>query len=340
MLTAGRGARLRPLTDTIPKPLLPIAGEPIAAHTLSCLARVGCEATAMNLHHLGDQVRQRFGSSCEGMALEYSEETELLGTLGALYPLRDFLAEAEAVVVINGDSYCPWPLKWMIRKHLASGAAATLLLATGPNADRYGGGVAIDRQGRILGFRGAGAERGEVARRHVFAGAQILSPRVLRHVPEGPGDTVGDLYMPMVERGSFLLGLPTRRRWHDLGTPRRYLNGVLDFARGRWPGRLLRRSWVSPRAAAERGSRLRGVCLEADSAAERGAVLERVLLLPGAKVPSGSHLRDTIVGPQAVLPANSRLEGRLVTLAREGVPPAAGDSRVGDLLYTPFDPAS
>src|SRR5687768_17720631 len=89
VLAAGLGTRLRPLTDVAPKPLLPVTGMPILGHTLQQLAAVGCEAAAVNLHHRGDQIRQRFGDSFAGMPLIYSEEPELLGTLGALHPLKD-----------------------------------------------------------------------------------------------------------------------------------------------------------------------------------------------------------------------------------------------------------
>src|ERR1700741_1297620 len=90
VLAAGLGTRLRPLTDLTPKPLLPVRGVPILGHTLAPLAAFGCEAAAVNLHYLGDQIRQRFGDAHAGMPLAWSEEPEILGTLGALYLLKDF----------------------------------------------------------------------------------------------------------------------------------------------------------------------------------------------------------------------------------------------------------
>src|SRR3954451_2607453 len=91
VLAAGPGPRPRPLTSLTPKPLLPVRGVPILGHTLARLAAIGCEAAAVNLHHLGDQIRRRFGDAHAGMPLTWSEEPEILGTLGALFPLRDFL---------------------------------------------------------------------------------------------------------------------------------------------------------------------------------------------------------------------------------------------------------
>src|SRR5215470_4807101 len=157
VLAAGLGTRLRPLTDLTPKPLLPVRGVPILGHTLARLAAAGCEAVAVNLHYLGDQIRKRFGDAHAGMPLTWSEEPEILGTLGALHPLKEFFAPADLVLLINGDSLCRWPLRRLVRRHLAAhqanGAQATLALASRPDPAEFGGGVGIDPAGRIQSFR-------------------------------------------------------------------------------------------------------------------------------------------------------------------------------------------
>src|SRR5258708_39909304 len=95
VLAAGLGTRLRPLTEQLPKPLLPVRGVPILGHTLNQLSDFGCEAAAVNLHYLSEPIRQRFGDAHAGMPLVWSEEPEILGTLGALHPLQKFLAPAD-----------------------------------------------------------------------------------------------------------------------------------------------------------------------------------------------------------------------------------------------------
>jgi len=128
VLAAGEGTRLRPLTSFLPKPLLPVAGRPLIEHTLDRLAKVGCEAVAINLHHLGDAIRDHLGDDHQGMPITWSEERdERLGTLGALHPLRDFLRPAEVILLVNGDSLCAWPFSRLLRRHRDGGAAATLL---------------------------------------------------------------------------------------------------------------------------------------------------------------------------------------------------------------------
>ncbi|HEX6202291.1 MAG TPA: sugar phosphate nucleotidyltransferase, partial [Thermoanaerobaculia bacterium] len=258
VLAAGHGMRLRPLTDDLPKPLLPVAGRTVLDHTLDALVAVGCEAAAINLHHLGEKIRRRYGDAYRGMRLVWShEEGERQGTLGALHPLKGFLADSDAVILLNGDTLCPWPLPRMLRRHRATGAEATLLLTTRVDPERFAGGVGVDREGRVLSFWKGATERGEAVRRAVFAGAHVLDPKLLAGIEAGPADIVRALYLPMLERPGRIRAVPSRRRWHDLGTPRRYLDGVLDWGRGGWPRRFWRRSWVSPEATVEPGARVR-----------------------------------------------------------------------------------
>jgi NDP-sugar pyrophosphorylase family protein len=337
VLAAGLGTRLRPLTELVPKPLLPVAGVPILGYTLAQLAALGCEEVAVNLHHLGGQIRQRFGDSFAGMRLTWSEEPVLLGTLGAFHPLRDFFAPAEQVVLINGDSLCEWPLRKLVRRHLASGAAATLLLASRPSPATFGGGVGIDRQGRILSFRAGGPERGEVAQRYVFAGAHVISPRLLERVGPGASDIVRDLYAPLLgDPGTLLDTLVTGRRWHDLGTPQRLLEGAEDWARGGWPERLWRHSWISPEAGVGSGALVKSSAVEAGARVGEGAQVERSLLLPGAEVGRGSVVRDSIVGFGAAVPPGTWVERRVIMPQREGFTPGLDDSVVGNAVFTPF----
>jgi NDP-sugar pyrophosphorylase family protein len=339
VLAAGLGTRLRPLTDVTPKPLLPVAGLPILGHTLQQLAAAGCEAAAINLHHQGEQIRERFGDSFAGMPLVYSEEPELLGTLGALHPLKSFLGAANQIVLINGDSLCRWPLRKLIRRyhrHQANGALAALLLSAAAPVARFGGGVGIDHAGRILSFRPEDPVVGEVVRRHVFAGAHILSSRLLDRVGPGVSDIVRDLYIPLLAEGRKLTALVTNRPWHDLGTPQRFLDAVVDWARAGWPERLWRRAWVSPEAVIERGAKVRHAAVEAGAKVGEGAQVERSVLLPGARVGKGSVVRESILGFGAAVPPGTWVERRVIMPQREGFAPGADDSVVGNAVFTPF----
>jgi len=332
VLAAGLGTRLRPLTAGIPKPLLPVRGEPILFHTLRRLAAAGCEAAAINLHHGAEQVPRLLGKELAGLPLTYSEEPLLLGTLGAFAPLRDFFAAADLALLVNGDSLCRWPLVPLVRHHRERGALATLLLAARADPAQFGGGVTVGRGGALLALRPTGgavaaapgalgaapagtAEPAATAapRRRVFAGAHVLSRRLLQRIAAGgslrvPADIVLDLYEPLLTaQPGCLATLTTARHWHDLGTPRRYLTAVLDWAQAGGHGR-----WISPAAEVSPLAAVRRASVEAGSRIADGAVVEGSVLLPGARVGAGCEVRDSILGPGAELPAGSHVAGQLV----------------------------
>jgi NDP-sugar pyrophosphorylase family protein len=334
VLAAGLGRRLRPLTDWMPKPLLPVAGKPVALHTLDALVEAGCEAAAINLHHLGDPIRRRLGDAYQGMPLTYSEEPELLGTLGALYPLRDFVAGAERVVVINGDSLCRWPIVRLLKHHSKSGAQATFLVSQRADPKSFAP-VGVDRAGRLVSFRSAQQAQGVHPR--VFAGAHVLSAELLQGLGPGPADLISELYSPLLVRGGHLHTSSTRRRWHDLGTPRRYLAAARDWARGMGPARCFRRSWLAPGAEVEKGASVSRSVVERDARVGRGAVIERSLILPGGRVGEGCHVRDSIVGFETELPTGTVVDRRVVTPERADMHPREVDSVVGGLVYSPME---
>lgn len=335
VLTAGYGTRLRPLTETIAKPLLPVNGRAVAAHSLDALVAVGCERAVLNLHHLGDRVRAHFGDTWRGMPIDYSEEPEILGTLGALVPHRSVLGDADVVLMINGDALCTWPLERLIRRHLASAAAATLLLHGRVPAATYGGGVGIDGEGRVTKLRDAPAS-GPVVHRQVFTGAHALDPGLLATLPSSPGDIVSDLYIPLLAAGNKVASLTTKRRWHDLGTPARYHRAVIDWSRGLWPAAWWRGRRVAPSAQVAGSARLRATIVEHGVRVGEHARLERAVLLDDAVVGAGCRVERSVLGPGVMLPDSTSLQGRLVVRHVPGTSLPEGSSQLGELVLTPL----
>lgn len=346
VLAAGRGERLRPLTDVVPKPLLPVLGRPVIERTLDSLAAVGCEAVAINLHHLGDKIVERLGERFGEMPITYSREESLLGTLGALIKLRDFLRQAEVALVINGDSLCRWPLKKLLYRHLKRGSKATLLITRRADPEAFGGGVLLGADGGVRSF---GREHGEAEsdpeetgersnkeRRRVFAGAQAIDPALLDDLAEGPADTVHDLYRPMLAAGERIATVESSHPWHDLGSPQRYLEGVLDWARHEEGHLHHKRSWTASRALCDKYSKLRQAIVEGEARIGASVRLDRALVLPGAQVSSGATVRYSIVGPDTTVPRGAWVERRLVTREPTGRAADEEASVVEGVVYTPF----
>lgn len=325
VLAAGRGERLRPLTDELPKPLLPVAGRPLVVHTLEALRRAGCDAVALNLHHLGAAIRTALGDSWRGLPLVYSEEPELLGTGGALPPLAAFLGAAETVLLVNGDSLCRWPLAALLARHRRTRAAATLLVHRGADPRAFGGGVALAR-GRVVAFRPGALAWAAAPRHRVFAGAAALAPELVARLPAGPSDIVAALYEPLLAAGETLAAVETGRPWHDLGTPRRYLEGALERALEGEPPRGRR---LAPGAELGAGARLRRSAVEAGARVGAGARVEGALVLPGATVGAGAVVIDALLGPGVEVPAGARVAGQMLTR----------DAAAGGWRATPLAPA-
>lgn len=376
VLAAGRGERLRPLTDLTPKPLLPVAGRPMLCQTLDQLVAIGAEAVAINLHHLAAAIPQTLGPAFGGLMLHYSHEHDLLGTLGALVPLRDFLAGADVVLLVNGDSLCRWPLAHLVRQHRANrrrGILATLLLAGAAEPSRYGGGVSLGHGGEVLALRGEAPAGGEVVARRVFAGAQALDPGLLERLPPAgiAADIVSDLYQPMLANGESIASVTTRLPWHDLGTPERYLAGVLDWASrhplavaahegpaghkdaeparhkgaepARHEGNKRERQnsdapFVGERVAIAPTANVAGSVIEERTVVGSGAALIRSMVLPGAEVGNDAILTEVVVAPQTKVPAGVVFRRCLLAPPPSGQKPIAGARLEDGLWVVPFAP--
>ncbi len=335
VLCAGRGERLRPLTVGVPKPLLPVAGRTAAVRTIEALHRVGAE-TAVNLHYLAGTVRTGLEQQARarGIELTFAEEPQLLGTLGALVNLRDFLAGGDDVVLVNGDSVCRWPLADALARHRRSGADVTLQLGPREPPERLGGGVEVDGRGIVIGLRDlqVGDVRG---RRRTFQGLHVLSPRVVESLPDQalPGDIVAGLYQPLLRDGARIVGFACRRRWHDLGTPRRYLAGALDWGRTAG-GRGRRRRFIAPGVAVESSATVERSVVESGCRLGAGARVEGSLLLPGVRIGEGALIRGALIAPGIQVAPGSRVSGQMVTPPGWGVDTAAGSRERGGLVCT------
>ncbi len=218
LLAAGKGERLRPLTNTVPKPLVPVAGQPLIAYALGWLRHHGVAEVAINLHHLGAQIREAVGDGAAyGVAVHYSEEPEILGTGGAIRNLAGWLGDAPFVVV-NADIVHDVDLAALARLHHAQRSLATLALRPDPESARYGE-IAIDAAGRIRSFLGVPAPTAELTAL-MFTGVQILDPAIVSRIPwPGPSSSTQHLYLPLVREGAPLFGLRYDGYWSDAGTP-------------------------------------------------------------------------------------------------------------------------
>lgn len=234
VLAAGLGTRLRPLTNSIPKPLLPLAGQPLIVWGLLLLRRYGITDVIINLHHLGHLIEKELGDGSQfGMHVTYSREPVLLGTGGGIKQAESFF-QGEAFLVMNGDTLADLDLDAMIARHRTSGAVATLALRDDPDVDQWGA-IETDSAGRILSIIGKGRRdpQDKGIRRRMFAGLHVIDPRVLQEVPAGQPSSIIDAYVRCLEQGLLLSGYEFAGYWSDIGSIERYEQAKQDAAAGR-----------------------------------------------------------------------------------------------------------
>jgi mannose-1-phosphate guanylyltransferase len=246
ILAAGFGSRLRPLTDRMPKPLLRVGGHPMIAYPLTILREAGIREVLINLHHLGDQIREAIGDGSKyGMSITYSEEDPILDTGGAIKKAEPFL-RGGTFAVLNSDTVLDLCLADVVEQHRRLGALATMVLRPDRDAVRYGV-IEIDSSRRIRRFLGRPAEvnGAETLTPLMFAGVHVFEPAVFSYMENGRFGINVSTYPRMMQAGCPLYGFVFRGYWRVLDTHaglaegRAELDSALPIAAARRPREIL-----------------------------------------------------------------------------------------------------
>ena len=234
VLAAGLGSRLRPLTNFLPKPLLPLGPDPLLVWNLRLLRNHGITDIMINLHHLGEQIQATIADGRQwGLNVSYSVEPVLLETGGALKQVEPFF-DGRPFLVINGDTIFDLNLTALIAHHRQADAIATMVLRDDPDIEQWGV-IETDHHHHVLTIHGRGRPvsigKPTITRR-MFAGIHVIEPFLLRHIPRGVPSSVIDAYMHWLERGTTVSSYHLAGYWSDIGTPERYTHVQQDFSSG------------------------------------------------------------------------------------------------------------
>ena len=308
VLAAGLGTRMRPLSDLLPKPALPVLNRPLLHSTLELLARHGFKDVIVNTHHLPESVERAVGSGRRfGLRVRYSYEPDLLGSGGGPRKVREFFGD-EPALLVNGDCVFDFDLARLVRRHLESGARATLALKPNRDPRRYRP-VVTDRAGLIRSIRGLPRRaRGALS---LFTGVHVVDPALFERLPPGPSDIVADLYVPLLAEGARLVGVRVAGTWLDFGTPAFYLRSQLRLlaeTKGRTRAGSLLDTGVRVGAHARALRSVVGARVRIGA----GALVERSVLWPGARVGPGARVRGSIVTAGGRIAAGERVTGEIV----------------------------
>ena len=296
VLGAGLGTRLRPLTDDLPKPLVPIFQKPLITFAFDHLIDLGIERFFVNTHHRPERFAEIFArSTYRDRKIEFRHEPNLLETAGGLANIADSLGN-EPLLVYNGDLLTDLPIARLIDNHFHAGNIVTLALrsGTGPNQIAFDSGT-----GRVIDIRnqlGTGAPE-----EFVFSGVYIVERKFVDLLQRGVKRSVIPVFLELIRGGEKLGGVVIDQgRWWDVGNREAYLQLHRDLPSLDFPSYPVDdpdwRISVHQTAILDPTVQLRGCSVVgADCRVGEGAILEDTILWPGVQIASRSDFRGCIV---------------------------------------------
>ncbi|AAM73273.1 MAG TPA: mannose-1-phosphate guanylyltransferase [Chlorobaculum sp.] len=304
VLAAGFGTRLQPLTDTMPKPLVPVLNVPSLCYSLFLLKEAGIRKAIINIHHHTESLRQFFDRHDFGsLEIVLSEEREILGTGGGLKKCEHLL-DGEEFVLINSDIISDINLRSLIDAHQRSGCGGTLALYETPLAAQIGY-IGV-RDGLVLDFRN---QRGTgLSSSFIYTGTAVFNPEIFRHLKTEFSGIVETGFYGLADNGRLAL-FEHRGLWQDIGTlPNFYRANLDDNLRIlQLAGRIQREIGFFPHMISDDASinpeaHVENSVLGANCAIAAEAIVEHSVLLPGTIIERGETLRNAIAAPGIRIP--------------------------------------
>jgi len=323
VLCAGFGTRLRPLTDRVPKPLVPLCGVPLLRYNFALLKNAGVREIVINTHHLGATMARGAQAIASELELDLQvsrEEKQILGTGGGVRRAQAMLG-AGTFILMNGDMIFDLDLAAALAAHRKAGAAATMVLAPYPRGATYGA-VEVDAQMNVRRVAGRGTQPDPSLSKLHFTGVHVLEPELIARLPaEGESDINRTAYVRAIHDGARVHGFLQQGYWGDLGAPRSLLRAHLDVLEKRIPLQRFRPEadpfdgceerapgvFVHPTAQVE-APLSAPVLIQAGAVVAPGAVVgSGVTIGAKARVDAGAHLERAVVWERTHVAAGERL---------------------------------
>ncbi len=320
VLVGGFGTRLRPLTETIKKELLPLVDRPILDHTLDRLVRHGVDEVVMSSPYLEEAFHPFIEARHGSPSVTWVTETTPLGTGGAIVHTLDAVGD-DPFFALNGDICTDLDLTAMRAFHDDRAASVTIALHHVDDARAFGL-VDTDPLGVVRAFREKPAD---TVAGDVNAGTYLIDPSVLGEwTPDREISIEREIFPSVIETGHLVVGFVADAYWMDLGTPEKYLQATFDMLDGKVAGASYAAPWVAADATVDLRSHLgRWVTVGPGARIDAGAEVDEAVVLGGAHVGAGARVRGSIVGPGADVGAGATVSGSVIG---EGGVVAAGDS--------------
>lgn len=298
ILVGGKGTRLRPLTLSAPKPMLPTAGLPFLTHLLARIRDAGIKHVVLGTSFKAEVFEEHFGDGSDlGLEIEYVTETEPLGTGGGIRNVLPKL-RADNVMVFNGDVLGGTDLGGVLDTHMRTDADVTLHLVRVGDPRAFGC-VPTDADGRVTAFL---EKTQDPPTDQINAGCYVFRREIIEQIPEGrPVSVEREVFPALLTEGKRVFGHVDAAYWRDMGTPEDFVRGSADLVRGIAPSPALSgergESLVHPGASIAPGALLIGGTVVGRGAEiGPGARLDGAVIFDGARVEAGAVIERTIVG--------------------------------------------
>ena len=326
VLVGGKGTRLRPLTLSAPKPMLPTAGVPFLAHLLSRIRAAGVRRVVLGTSYLAETFSDHFGDGADlGLDLEYVTEREPLGTGGGIRNVLPKL-RGDTVMVFNGDVLGGTELGAILDTHESTNADVTLHLVRVSDPRAFGC-VPTDADGRVTAFL---EKTQDPPTDQINAGCYVFRREYIEKIPAGrPVSVEREVFPALLAEGARVQGHVDTSYWRDMGTPEDFVRGSADLVRGIAPSPALPgqrgESLVHPGAGVApgalliggtvvgrgaeigAGARLDGAVIFDGAIIEAGATVERSIIGFGARIGPRALVRDGVIGDGAQVGARCEL---------------------------------
>jgi mannose-1-phosphate guanylyltransferase len=292
VLVGGQGTRLRPLTNSTPKQMLPIVDVPMVERVLAHLGASGVTDAVLSLGYKPDVFLAAYPDGrCGGVGITYAVEPEPLDTAGGIAFAARHAGITETFVAVNGDVLTHFRVSELIDFHRARGASASIHLTPVEDPSAFGV-VPTDADGRVLAF----VEKpppGEAPTNLINAGTYVLEPTVLDLIPAGRRVSMErDVFPALVDAGS-VYALASDDYWLDTGTPAKYLQANLDLLEGD--------SFIGAGAVVAGDALVEGSVISRGACVNAGAHVVGSLVMPGAVVEHGAVVKRSIVAADSVV---------------------------------------
>jgi mannose-1-phosphate guanylyltransferase len=308
VLVGGFGTRLRPLTNTRPKQMLPIVNRPMIEHVVGHLADHGIDDVVLSMGYRPDAFAAAYPSGrCAGARMHYAVEPEPLDTAGAIRFAALDAGIDSRFLVLNGDILTDLDLTAFLAFHEARGAEGTIHLFPVEDPSRFGV-VPTDEKGRVIAF----VEKpplDEAPTNLINAGTYVFEPSVLDRIPGGRKVSVERETFPAMAAEGTLYACEGASYWLDTGTPEQYIQAQLDLLDGTRGAEV---DGVDPTAKVSPDAVVVRSVVGAGAVIESGAVVEGSVLLREARVRSGAVVTDSVIGESAEIAPGAAVVGGTV----------------------------